>query len=145
MAQTEFTGQNMTVTFGGVALEGVKSVKVPRQGKGAVEQLDATTNTDATYTTIPDPLGPKGAPKETVTVVLQDSVNAYGDNKQTKIAFNAAATLVVDMAAGTANGNTYTHTAMELTQRVTKIPLDGIAECTLTFEANSAGAWDSPA
>ena len=53
--------------------------------------------------------------------------------------------LVVDMAAGTANGNTYTHTAMELTQRVTKIPLDGIAECTLTFEANSAGAWDSPA
>lgn len=145
MAQTEFTGKNAVVSFGGVTFEGLLDGKLNEQGKGATEQIDATTNGDASYTTIPDPLGPKGAPKSTVTLTLQDSVNAFADNKQTKIGFNAPATLLLDMAAGTAYANTWTHTAMELVERVTKIPLDGPAECTLTFEANTLGTWSSPA
>ncbi len=144
MAQTEFTGKNATVSYDGKTFEGLLNGTVKQDGKGPTEQLPATVNGDAGYTTIPDPLGPKGAPKASVKITLQDSLNAYADDKQSKVAFNTPATLIVDMAAGTANANTYTHTAMELTQRVTKIVNKGLAECELTFEANVLGAWTSP-
>lgn len=64
---------------------------------------------------------------------------------QTTITLNDSGTLVVDMAKGTATANTYTHTAIELVSRVTEIPLDALATCTLTFEANSLGVWSGPA
>ncbi len=149
MAQVEFTGRSATVSFdpgtGPVTLEGLLSGTINQQGKGATEQLDATVWGDTAYTYMADPLGPKGAPKARVTVTLQDSVHAFADGKQTALALNDSGTLVVDMAAGTANANTYTHTDIELVERVTTIPLTALATCQLTFEANELGAWTSPA
>ena len=149
MAQLEFTGRLAEVSFdtgaGAKVFEGLLNVSINDTGKTATEQLDVTVCSDATYVTMADPLGPKGAPTARVVVTLQDSVNAF-DGKQTSIAFNDSGTLVVDMAKGTATANTYTHTAMELVERVTTIRLDALAECVLTFESASAvGAWDSPA
>lgn len=149
MAQVEFTGRLAEVTFdpgaGAITFEGLLNGTINETGKGAVEQLDVTVDSDTKYTFLPDPLGPKSPPKATVTITLQDSVNAFADGKQTALAFNDSGTLVVDMAKGTATANTYTHTTMELIERVTRIPAVGLAECTLTFEANSLGAWTSPA
>lgn len=150
MAQTEFTGRIAEVSFdpgaGAITFEGLLNVAITDTGKTATEQLDVTVCSDSTYTTLADPLGPKGAPSARVVVTLQDSVNAFADSKQTSIALNDSGTLVVDMAKGTATANTYTHTAMELVERVTTIRLDALAECVLTFESASAvGAWTSPA
>jgi hypothetical protein len=149
MAQTEFTGRIAEVSFdpgtGAIVFEGLLNGAIDEQGKGATEQLDATVASDSAYTTIPDPLGPKGAPSATVTITLQDSVNSYADSKQASVPLNDGGTLIVDMAKGTANANTYTHTDIQLTQRVTTIRLDGLAECVLTFEAPSLGTWTGPA
>lgn len=150
MAQLEFTGRLAEVSFdpgaGAKVFGGLLNVSINDTGKTATEQLDVTVCSDATYVTMADPLGPKGAATARVVVTLQDSVNAYADGLQTAIAFNDSGTLVVDMAKGTATANTYTHTAMELVERVTTIRLDALAECVLTFESASAvGAWTSPA
>jgi hypothetical protein len=149
MGQTEFTGRIAEVTFdpgtGAITFEGLLNGTITETGKGATENLDVTVCSDSTYTTLADPLGPKGNATARAVITLQDSVNAFGDSKQTSIAFNDSGTLVVDMAKGTSNANTYTHTSMELVERVTTIRLDALAECVLTFEANAVGAWDSPA
>jgi hypothetical protein len=149
MAQTEFTGRTAEVSFdpgaGAVVFGGLLNGKLNETGKGATEQIDVTTIEDSAYTNLADPLGPKGAPKATVTVVLQDSVNAYADTKQTALAFNDSGTLLIDFAKGTATANHWTHTSMQLVKRVTTIKLDGIAECELTFEAPSLGTWSGPA
>ena len=146
MAQLEFTGRLAEVSFdpgaGAKVFGGLLNVAITDTGKTATEQLDVTVCADATYTTMADPLGPKGAPTARVVVTLQDSVNAFADGLQTAIAFNDTGTLLVDMAKGTATANTYTHTSMELVERVTTIRLDALAECVLTFESASAvGAW----
>lgn len=145
MPQTEFTGKNTTISFdpgnGVVTLDGVLDGTINETGKGAVEQLDVTVYGDTTYTFINDPLGPKGAPKATVTVTLQDSKTSWTDNEAAKIPLNDPGTLTIVMAQGTSNANKYTHTAIELTKRVTTIPFDGLATLTLTFEANSLGTW----
>ena len=149
MAQTEFTGRLAEVTFdpgaGAITFEGLLNGTITETGKGAVEQLDVTVHTDSAYTFLADPLGPKGAPKATIVITLQDSTQTVDDSKQTTISLNDSGTLVVDMAKGTATANTYTHSAIELVSRVTEIPLDALATCTLTFEANSLGVWSGPA
>lgn len=150
MAQLEFTGRLAEVSFdpgaGAKVFGGLLNVAITDTGKTATEQLDVTVCSDATYVTMADPLGPKGAPTARVVVTLQDSVNAFADGLQTAIAFNDTGILLVDMAKGTATANTYTHTSMELVERVTTIRLDALAECVLTFESASAvGAWTSPA
>lgn|SRR5574343_806512 len=150
MAQLEFTGRLAEVSFdpgaGAIVFDGLLNVAITDTGKSATEQLDVTVCSDSTYVTMADPLGPKGAPTARVVVTLQDSVNAFADGKQTSISFNDSGTLLVDMAKGTATANTYTHTSMELVERVTTIRLDALAECVLTFESASAvGAWTSPA
>lgn len=149
MGQTEFTGRLAEVSFdpgaGAIAFEGLLNGTISETGKGSVEQFDVTVYGDSAYTFLSDPLGPKGAPKCTVTITLQDSVNSKDDGKQTTIALNDTGTLLVDMAKGTANAQTWTHTDIELVRRETIIPFDAIATCVLTFEANELGAWDSPA
>ena len=150
MAQVEFTGRIAEVSFnpgaGAIVFDGLLNVAITDTGKTATEQLDVTVCADTTYKTLPDPLGPKGAPTARVVVTLQDSYNAFGDTKQTAIALNDSGTMLVDMAKGTATANTYTHTTMELVERVTTIRLDALAECVLTFESASAvGAWTGPA
>jgi len=149
MAQTEFTGRLAEVTFdpgsGVLTLLGLLGGTINETGKNAAEQLDVTTDGDTAYTYLADPLGAKGAPKATVTIQLQDSTQGVDDAGAPTIPLNDTGTLVVDMAKGTTNANTYTHTAMQLVQRVTTIPLDKLATCELTFEANSLGAWTSPA
>lgn len=150
MAQTEFTGRLAEVSFdpGGAAIvfDGLLNVSISDTGKSATEQIDVTVCGDATYTTMADPLGPKGAPTARVVVTLQDSYNSYGDGKQTTIAFNDVGTILVDMAKGTGTANHYTNDAMELVERVTTIRLDGLAECVLTFEsASKVGTWSGPA
>ena len=145
MAQTEFTGRLAEVTFdpgaGAITFEGLLNGTITETGKGAVEQLDVTVIENSAYTYLADPLGPKGAPKATIVVTLQDDTTQLAN----PIVLNDSGELVVDMAKGTATANTYTHSAIELVSRVTEIPLDALATCTLTFEANSLGVWSGPA
>lgn len=149
MAQVEFTGRLAEVSFdpgtGAITFEGLLNGTIDESGKGATEQLDVTVDSDSAYTYLSDPLGPKGAPKARVVITLQDSTQSVDDAKQTTIALNDSGTLIVDMAKGTATANTYTHTDIELVERVTVIPLDALSTCTLTFEANELGAWTGPA
>ncbi len=149
MAQVEFTGRLAEVSFdpgaGAKTFGGLLNGQITETGKGATEQLDVTVDSDSVYTYLADPLGPKGAPKARVVVTLQDSTQSVDDAKQTTITLNDSGTLIVDMAKGTANAQTYTHSTMELVERVTTIPLDAIATCVLTFEANELGVWSGPA
>jgi hypothetical protein len=145
MAQTEFTGKNMTFTWNAVPFVGLTKVEINEEDGPDAEQLDTTVYADTSYVLIADPLGSKGDDKTTVTVTCWASTASYADLENTKHAFNSAQTGVLDMAAGTANANTYTHTSLELTSRVTEIPFDGYATCTMTFEANALGAWTAPA
>lgn len=149
MPQTEFTGRIAEVSFdpgaGAIVFAGLLNGTITETGKDATEQLDVTTYGDANYTFLPDPLGPKGNAKARVVITLQDSTQTVDDNMQTTISFNDTGTLLVDMAKGTGTANHYTHTSMELIERVTTIPLDALATCMLTFEANSVGAWTGPA
>lgn len=144
MSQTEFVGTTYTVVHGSYTLEGILDVKSTQTGGPEPEQKETTTAGDSFYTYIPDPLGSKGQPKIKLTVVCQASLNAYADNKATKIPFNTAVTTTWAMQPATANANELTAT-LELTERTTEIPLDALATTTLVFEANGAGAWDSPA
>ena len=120
MAQTEYTGKDMTLTVAtSIALEGITKVTINEEGGPDIEQLDSTRSGHSAYTYMADPLGSKGDPKATLTITLQDSSVSYADNKATKLA--AAGGSVAFAAGCTANDNTWTHTAMTLTKRVTKI------------------------
>ena len=144
--QTEFTGLNQTFTWNSVTLEGLRKVTLVEDDGAAVEQLDATTCTDSTYTYIADPLGAKGNPTVTVTVELQDSTAAYADNKQTKLAFNSKQAAIWAMAPATGTANQYDHAALELTSRTTEITwTEPYAVCTLVFEGTALGTWSGPA
>lgn len=151
MAQVEFTGRLAEVSFdpgsdgGAITFAGLLNGAITETGKGATEQLDATVNSDTAYTFLSDPLGPKGTPKARVVITLQDSTQAVDDANHTTVPLNTSGTLIVDMAKGTATANTYTHIDIELVERVTTIPLDALATCVLTFEANELGAWTGPA
>lgn len=145
MAQVEFTGKTMTFVFDSKTLGGLQRVEINEDNGDTPESLDVTVYGDATYTYLADPLGAKGSEKVTVTVVLQDSTQSVDDALQTTIAFNTAATATFCSEPGTANTNQWDHAALSLTKRVTEIPYDAIATCTLTFEANSLGTWSGPA
>ena len=145
MSQTEFTGKAMSFTWNSKTLGGVTKVDINEQNAPVAEPLDVTASGDTAYTELADPLGAKGTDKCKVTITLQDSTASYADALQTKFAFNSAQAATFDMAVGTANANTWTHSGLELTERTTEIPFDGFATCTLVFEANSLGTWDSPA
>lgn len=149
MGQTEFTGRIAEVSFdpgaGAITLAGLLNGTISETGKGATEQLDVTVDSDSAYTFLADPLGPKGAPKARIVVTLQDSTQGVDDGNAPTIPLNDSGTLIVDMAKGTATANTYTHTDIELVERVTTIPRDALATCVLTFEANELGAWSGPA
>ena len=145
MAQTEFTGKSMTFTWNSVALDGVTKVTINESDGPDAEQLETTVYGDTTYTYIDDPLGSKGDDKTTVTVVCQASTASYADSKASKLAFNAAHSGVFEANTTVANGNVYTNTTLQLTQRVTEIPFDAVATCTLTFECNDLGTWTAPA
>lgn len=145
MPQNEFTGKNMTFTWNSVTFDGITKVTVNENDGPDAEQIDVTVSGDTTYTYITDPLGSKGDDKTTVTVEMWASTASYADNKNTKHAFNSAATGVFEQDSSVANGNVYTNTALELTSRSTKIPYDGYATCTLVFEANQLGSWTAPA
>lgn len=141
MAQTEYTGKDMTLTVAtSIALEGITKVTINEEGGPDIEQLDSTRSGHTAYTYMADPLGSKGDPKATLTITLQDSTVSYADNKATKLA--AAGGSVAFAAGSTTNDNTWTHTAMTLTKRVTKITWGSpIATCELTYEANALGTW----
>lgn len=145
MAQTEFSGKNLSVVWNSVTLEGVTKVTINETDGPDAEQLDTTVSGDSTYTYITDPLGSKGQDKATVTVECWASTASYADNKASKLAFNSAQTGVIEQDSVTANANVYTHTTLQLTNRKTEIPYDGYAKVTLTFEANALGAWTAPA
>lgn len=145
MAHQEFVGTTYTVVHGTYTLEGVLSVKISQVGGPEPEQLPATGSGDTVYTYFPDPLGPKGQAKTTLTVLCHASLNAFVDNKATKIPLNTAASTVVAWQPATSNANEFTHTTLQLIKRVTKIPFDALATTELTFSANGAGTWDSPA
>ncbi len=144
MAQTEFTGRAMSFTWNSVPLTGVQRVEINEQNGPTPDALDVTASGDTVYTYLTDPLGPKGSDKVTVTVTGQDSTASIADSTMKKFAFNDPKAATFDFAVGTTNAQTWTHTGLELTRRVTEIPLDGYATYTLTFEANTLGTWDSP-
>lgn len=145
MAQTEYTGKLMSLTWNSVAFEGLTKVDLVEDDGPDAEQLDVTVYGDSLYTFLTDPLGSKGDDKTTLTATCWASTASYADNKATKHAFNSAQTGVFDTAVGTANANTYTHTSLQMTARRTEIPFDAFATVTMTFEANALGTWDSPA
>lgn len=146
MAQTEFTGQKMEVIHGTYTLEALTKVALTEADGPDAEQLDVTVSGDTTYVKISDPLGAKGADKTTLVATCWASTKSYADSKATKIPLNTpAASTTFDMAKGVANANTLTHTSLQLTKRVTKIPWNGFATTELTFEANALGTWSSPA
>ena len=83
----EYTGKGMTLSVaGGTTLEGITKVEINDEGPPAVEQLDTTASADSTYTSIPQPLGGKGAPKATVKVTVQALKVGYADSKASKLA-----------------------------------------------------------
>lgn len=147
MGQTEYVGNTYTVVHGTYTLEGVLDVKISVKGAPDTEQKDITRSGHTAYTFIADPLGPKGLAVSTLTVICQASTASFADNKAAKIPLNTPASTVVTSEPGTANTNEWTHATLELTKRVTAIPFKGknLATVTLTFEANGAGTWDSPA
>jgi hypothetical protein len=140
----EYTGKGMTISVaGGTALDGITKVEINDEGAPAAEQLDSTASADATYTTIPQPLGGKGAPKATVKITLQDSAVSYTDNKATKLAPNVKAALTF-AASATSNDDKYDHATMELIDRTTTITWAApIATIVLTYAANTNGTWGS--
>jgi hypothetical protein len=144
MTQTAFVGTTYTVVHGTYTLEGITDVKLTQKGGPAPESKETTAADLSAYTYIPDPLGVKGAGTVSLTVTCWDSSASYGDSKCSKIPFNTAASTVWAMQPGTTNANEWTHTTLELTQRVTTIPFDGLATVALTFEGNGVGTWDSP-
>lgn len=141
MAQTEYTGKDMTISVaGGTTLEGVTKVTINEEGGPDVEQLDITRAGHTAYTYLADPLGTKGDPKSTLTIEVQDSSVSYTDNKATKLL--PAGGAVAFAAGDTANDNTWDHAGMTLTKRTHKITwASPIATCTLVYEANSLGTW----
>jgi hypothetical protein len=164
MSQTEYTGKDMAFTWDADAsygtqvkkeLAGLLSVTISDENGPAPERIDVSVASDSCYTFLTDPLGSKGGDKCSVTVVLQDSNESVDDALQTTIPFNTdpnslTATSVTkqdvsfETAAGTTTSNQWDHSAVILTSRVTEIPFNAYATCTLTFEANSVGAWSSP-
>jgi hypothetical protein len=145
LAQTEFTGKDMTLSVaGGTSLAGLVSVTINEDGGPDTEQLDATVCGDSTYTYIPDPLGGKGSPKSTLTIMCQDSCEAFATNVLQTLVHAGGA---VAFAAGvTQYDNTWVHAGMTLSKRTTKITYASpIATCELVYEANSLGTWGSVA
>lgn len=145
MAHQEFVGTTYTFVHGTYTLEGITSIVGSQTGGPEPEQKPATVAGDSVWTYFPDPLGPKGLAKTKLTVIVQASLNAFADSKATKIPFNTAASTVWAMQPATTNANEFTHATLQLTERTTEIPWDGLATTTLVFEANGAGTWDSPA
>jgi hypothetical protein len=147
VAQTEFVGTTYTVVHGTYTLEAILDVKITVKGGPDAEQKDVTASGDSVYTYLADPLGPKGSATSTLVVTCQASTASYGDSKNSKIPLNTAASTVVAWQPATANANEWTHATLQLTKRVHKIPFKGtnLATVELTFEANGAGTWDSPA
>ena len=144
MTHTPFTGKNMTFTFDSVKLEKVKKVDLTETGGPDAEQMETTAAPDTERQFIADPLGSKGRPTASIAVSTWASLHSYGDGKGSAIALNDPATAVFDQALGTANANTYTHSALELTARTTEGAWDEFATQDLTFEANGLGAWTAP-
>ena len=145
MTRTPFTGKGMTWTYGGVQVEGLKKVDLTEDDGPDAEQVDITDSAVDVYTYMADPMGAKGANATTVNVSTWASMSSFGDGKGSALEPDADATGVFDMAAGTANANTYTNTALRLTGRTTEIAWEEFATQDLTFEGNSLGTWTAPA
>lgn len=145
MAHVSFTGHAMTFTFNSKALTGVQEITIDDAGAPNAEQLDKTCAGDTTYTFLADPLGAKGPKKATVTVKGQDSYASYADATMKKFAFNDPRAATADLAPGVTNGQTYTHSTLQLLERTTEVLYDNWATYTLVFGANALGAWSGPA
>lgn len=140
----EYTGKGMTLSVaGGTVLAGILSVNIDDAPGPAVAQLDTTSATDSTYTSIPQPLGSAGRAKATLTVKLQDSTVGYADNAAVKLAFNTPAAAA--FAAGvTTNDDKWDHATLELVDRTTTITWGSpVATIDLTFGADGYGTWGS--
>jgi hypothetical protein len=146
MAQQEFTGKNMTFVYKAIALTGLLKVAIDQDNGSTPEDLDTTTAANNEYASMADPLGAKGGKKATVTVVVQDSTQSVDDATHATLPFDEDNTATFCTEPATANTNQWDHTALRLTKRVTEITwTPPFATCTLTFEANSLGAWSAPA
>lgn len=145
MSATEFTGKLQEVIHGTYTIEALTKVALTESDGPDAQQIDVTVVGDTTYTKITDPLGSNGQDKTTLVCTCNASSASYSDSKNAKIPLNTAASTSYDMAKGTANANTLTHTTLQLTKRVTTIPWKAYATQELTFEANALGTWDSPA
>ena len=143
--QTEFTGRLQEVIHGTYTIESLTKVALTESDGPDAEQLDTTVVGDTAYVKITDPLGSKGDDKTTLVCSTWASANSYGDTKNSAIPLNTAASTTYDMAKGTTNANTLTHTTLQLIKRVTKVSWVDFATQELTFEANALGTWDSPA
>ena len=141
MALTAFTGKNMTFT----GLEGITDIALDSSDGPDAAQIEKSTGDSGGYEYLTDPLGAQGSDSVKVTVTCFASSASYADNKASKVAFNSPGSVTFDMAAGTTNANTWTHTALELTKRTTRIPYDNLATVVMEYGANSLGTWDSPA
>jgi len=141
----EYTGLGMTLSVaGGTVLSGITKVEISDEGKPAVEQLDTTASADSTYTSIPQPLGGKGAPKATVKVTLQASTVGYADTKASKLALNATPAALAFAASATSDDDKYDNATMELIDRTTTISWAApIAVQVLTFQSIVNGTWGS--
>jgi hypothetical protein len=145
MGQTEFTGRLQEVVHGTYTIESLTKVALTETDGPDAQQIDVTVKGDTTYTKISDPLGSQGQDKTSLVCSCWASTASYADSKNSKIPLNTAASTTYDMAKGTANANTLTHTTLQLTKRVTTIQWREFATQELTFEANALGTWDSPA
>jgi hypothetical protein len=145
MSQTEFTGRLQEVIHGTYTVESLNKVALSETDGPDAAQLDITRYDHTVYTKLTDPLGSNGTDKTSLTCTCWASTASYADSKNSKIPLNTPASTTYDMAKGTTNANTLTHSTLQLTKRVTKIPFKDFATHELTFEANALGTWDSPA
>jgi hypothetical protein len=102
MAQTEYTGADMTFTYDSELLGGLLKVAIDEQNAPAPEPLDVTTDTDTVYTYLADPLGARGRTRPSHSY-LQDSTASYADIRRPSSCLPAQTGVLTQPRRGNAN------------------------------------------
>lgn len=145
MAHSPHTGKSMTISFGAglTAFPGVTRIVISERAAPLPEELDNTKAGDSTYSTMPDPLGGKGAPLTSITISGLASLSDYGDSGIFAETLNATEDTVVMPTGNTATNNKFSATQMELVGVTRTDDIRERAVYTATLELEGTGAWEA--
>ncbi len=149
MTHTIFKGSQAGITLNSVACGGVTEVMISDKAAPDAAQEDTTSAPATSYTMTADPLGGKGSDSSQVVVkAFKDKVGVAtgGWYKAAAVAMGTDYAVAIEPSGSVGGDQVWSHTTMQMTQRVTHLAVEEYATATYTLEsADAAGTWGAHA